>query len=76
MFQLGEELATEYQKEQRLGKGPAKTITTDSCDQKKCEIIFCKGNKTNKICLKCEKHVCGKCTAKNVIICKKCGETK
>ncbi|CAD1469955.1 unnamed protein product, partial [Heterotrigona itama] len=62
-------LATECQEKQQLGKeGLAKTITniaTDSCDQKNCYIRFCKGNKPNKICLKYEKYINGKCILKN-----------
>ena len=76
LFQLGEELAKEDQKERQLGKGPAEIIATDTSDQKKCQIKFWNGNKTNKICMKCNKHVCGKCTVKNAVICKKCGKNK
>ncbi|CAD1470418.1 unnamed protein product, partial [Heterotrigona itama] len=63
------ELATECQEKQQLGKEePAKTITNitaNSCDRRNCHIRFCKSNKPNKICLKCEKYINGKCILKN-----------
>lgn len=79
LFQLGEELATEYQKELQLGKEdqatPVTNISTGSRERKTCQIRYCKDNKTNKICLKCKKYVCGKCTIEKPI-CTKCGENE
>uniref|UniRef100_A0A1A9UGH8 PiggyBac transposable element-derived protein domain-containing protein n=1 Tax=Glossina austeni TaxID=7395 RepID=A0A1A9UGH8_GLOAU len=34
--------------------------TTDANERKRCQIGYCKDNKTNKICSKCEKYVCGR----------------
>ena len=77
LFQLGEELISEYQKEQQPGKEeePAKAarnISARTSDRKTCQIRYCKDNKTNKFCLKCKKYVCGKCAIEKPIICKKC----
>ncbi|XP_050449917.1 uncharacterized protein LOC126850703 [Cataglyphis hispanica] len=75
LFQLAEELAIEYQQE--LGKEnqpiPIASTNTGSRERKTCQIRYCKDNKTNKICLKCKKYVCGKCTVEKPI-CKKCDE--
>ncbi|KAL2743790.1 piggyBac transposable element-derived protein 4-like [Vespula maculifrons] len=37
-----------------------------------CQVRYCKNYKITKICLRCKKYMCGKCTFKNKIICKKC----
>ncbi|CAK9803942.1 PiggyBac transposable element-derived protein 4 [Anthophora quadrimaculata] len=75
LFQLAEELAIEYQQE--LSKEnqpiPIASTSTGSRERKTCQIRYCKDNKTNKICLKCKKYVCGKCTVEKPI-CKKCDE--
>lgn len=77
LFQLAEELAIEYQQE--LGKKnqpiPIASTSTGSRERKTCQIRYCKDNKTNKICLKCKKYVCGKCTVEKPI-CKKCDENE
>lgn len=78
LFQLAEELGTEYQKERQLSKEcSSKTIintATDSSGRKSCQIRYCKVNKTNKICIKRKQYVCGKCAIQNAVICKKCAE--
>jgi len=78
LFQLGEELGTEYQNERQLSKEClSETITNTAIDsilssgRKACQIRYCKVNKTNKICIKCKKYVCGKCAIQNTVICKK-----
>lgn len=77
LFELGEELANDYHTEQQLRIETAARSTTtthtNTTDRKSCQIRYCKTNKTNKICMKCIKYVCGKCAIQNSIICKKCG---
>ncbi|KAL9918981.1 uncharacterized protein ACN427_001074 isoform 2-T2 [Glossina fuscipes fuscipes] len=78
LFQLAEELVIEYQKEKQISQEcSSKTIinaTTVSSERRSCQIRYCKVNKTNKICIKCKKYVCGKCAIQNVVICRKCDE--
>ncbi|CAD1480268.1 unnamed protein product, partial [Heterotrigona itama] len=52
-----EELATEYQEEQPKEQQKSQIYKLQIHDWEKCQIRFCKGNKTNKIYLKCEKYV-------------------
>lgn len=69
LFPLAEELGTDYQKKRQLSKEySTKSIintATDSSGQKFCHIRYCKVNKTNKICIKCKKNVCGQCAIHN-----------
>ncbi|KAL9905270.1 rhodopsin 4 isoform 1-T4 [Glossina fuscipes fuscipes] len=79
LFQLAEELGTEYQKEKEIIKecsSPTIIINTNtvSSERRSCQIRYCKVNKTNKTCRKCKKYVCGKCAIQNAVICKKCDE--
>jgi hypothetical protein len=68
----------EYQKERQLSKERSwKTIintATDSSGRKSCQIRYRKVDKTNKICIKYKKYVCGKCAIQNAVICKTCAE--
>lgn len=51
------------------------TNTTPNSNKRKwCQIGSCNNNKTNNICHKCRKYVCGKCTSKKIctFICKNC----
>ncbi|GFV88995.1 putative DD41D transposase [Trichonephila clavipes] len=63
LFQLAEELVEDFQHEQKEEKESIqKTSTNVSSDsrvqmQKRCQIGFCKENKTTKICFKCNKCV-------------------
>lgn len=77
LFQLAEELAIEYQQELGKKNQPIHiaSTSTGSRERKTCQIKYCKDNKTNKICLKCKKYVCGKCTVEK-LICKKCDENE
>uniref|UniRef100_A0A1B0BR31 PiggyBac transposable element-derived protein domain-containing protein n=1 Tax=Glossina palpalis gambiensis TaxID=67801 RepID=A0A1B0BR31_9MUSC len=54
LFQLAEELGTEYQKEKQISQEcSSKTIintNTVSSERRSCQIGYCKVNKTNKIC--------------------------
>lgn len=77
LFQLAEELATEYRYIHEQGKmeSMAKTSadsTTISERRKTCQIGYCKKNKTINICSTCKKYVCGKCVRERPVICKKC----
>jgi len=42
--------------------------------RRKCQVSFCKGNKTKDTCVKCKKAVCGVCTARVMTrnVCMKC----
>lgn len=75
LFQLAEELAEDFQHELQKEKEIIQQTSTNSSSnsRKRCEIGFCKENKTTKICFKCNKYVCGKCAFENPIICKICG---
>lgn len=77
LFQLAEELAIEYQQELGKKNQPIHiaSTSTGSRERKTCQIKYCKYNKTNKICLKCKKYACGKCTVEK-LICKKCDENE
>ncbi|XP_035742059.1 uncharacterized protein LOC118450405 [Vespa mandarinia] len=74
LFQLAEELGTEYPKERQLSKECSSNTATNSSGWKVCQIRYCKVNKTNKICIKCKKCLCEKCAIQNTVICKKCVE--
>ncbi|GFV70220.1 uncharacterized protein TNCV_843391 [Trichonephila clavipes] len=65
--------AREPPKQRKNTKESLPKSTTDANQHKKCQIGYCKENKTNKICSKCKKYVCGKCTM-DTLICKKCDE--
>jgi hypothetical protein len=79
LLQLAVELAADYrearEKQIIITNTEITSInsTTDSNKRKTCQIRYCKDNKTTKICSKCEKYVCGKCTLEPPCICKKCG---
>ena len=44
--------------------------------RRKCQVSYCKGNKTKASCVKCKKAVCGLCTARIMTrnICVKCDQ--
>lgn len=64
--------AREQPKERTNTKGSLPKSITDAYQRKRCQIGYCKETKTNKICSKCEKYVCGKCTSTlDTLICKK-----
>lgn len=79
LLKLAVELADDFREAREKPK--VKTITkrslpksaTDANQHKRCQIGYCKENKTNKIYSKCKKNVCGKCTM-DTLICKKCDE--
>ena len=52
------------------------STSSDSLVQKICQVEDCKGYKIAKICLRCGKYLCGKCTFDNKIICKKCSKVE
>lgn len=75
LFKLAEELCAEYKMERQLSSDNlSKTTNTTTDKRKSCQIRLCKVNKTNKICIKCNKYVCGKCLVENFVICKKCAD--
>ena len=79
LLKLAEELAADFReaheqpKQEKNTKGSLPKSTTDAYKRMRCQIGYCKDNKTNKICSKCKKYVCGKCTM-DTLICKKCDE--
>ena len=76
LFQLASELGDAYTKSKEKQLLPTPSTSTDLCVRKTCQIKFCKGYKTTKICSKCEKYVCGKCTFQTKLICKQCEGAK
>lgn len=81
LFQLAEELArdarsdTSGEKLEQEALDSVPTNTTPNSNKRKwCQIGSCNNNKTNNICHKCRKYVCGKCTSKKIctFICKNC----
>ncbi|CAK9832670.1 PiggyBac transposable element-derived protein 4 [Anthophora retusa] len=81
LFQLSEELAIDYK--ELTGRSTVQTEgisssissqnqTHISMKRKRCQIAQCANNKTNNICGTCHKRVCGKCSAKITVTCKKC----
>lgn len=62
LFQLASELGDAYTKSQEKKLLPTPSTSSDLCLRKTCQIKFCKGYKTTKICSMCENYVCGKCT--------------
>jgi hypothetical protein len=80
LFQLAEELATEYIHErnvtsiQSLELQVPHTSTDTSVRHKACQIGYCHLNRANGVCRQCKKCVCGKCTLEVYRVCKKCAE--
>lgn len=78
LFQLAEQLSTDYraerQKKSSKNEDPQTSNTTYSNKRKICQVRLCHNNKTNNICEKCQKYVCGRCTHKKMstFICLKC----
>lgn len=83
LFQLAEQLSadftTEREKHSSQQEDPqvstaTSSNTTDSTKRKICQIRLCHNNKTNNICQKCKRYVCGRCTSKKIctFICLKC----
>ena len=83
MFQLAEQLSTEYraarQNNSSENEDPQRSTATSSNathsnKRKICQVRLCNNNKTNNICEKCQKYVCGRCTHKTIFtfICIKC----
>ncbi|KAL6418248.1 hypothetical protein ACFW04_012249 [Cataglyphis niger] len=78
LFQLAEQLSTDYrdarQKKSSENEDPQTSNTTYSNKRKICQVRLCHNNKTNNICEKCHKYVCGKCTHTKIstFICLKC----
>ena len=70
LFQLAKELADKEKKEHKLDYNQPSPSTSQ--ERKTCQIGFCKRNRSNNICTKCEKIVCGKCTNKIEYLCKRC----
>jgi len=70
LLQLAEELAFENDKP-RAADAPTGSNTIVST-RKWCQIGNCNNNKTNIICEKCGKYVCGKCTKRKAVICRVC----
>lgn len=64
-------VAREQPKEKANTKRSLPNPVTDSNKRRRCQIGYCKENKTNKICSNCKKFVCGKC-ATETLMCKKC----
>lgn len=75
LFQLAEELSTEYKDPSELENLNDLLKSLESSNiPKTCQIGFCNENKTMNICAGCKKHVCGKCTSKKISLCKNCGD--
>ena len=85
-FQLAESLSDDYtterekyssQQEDPQVSTATSSNTTDSTKRKICQIRLCHNNKTNNICQKYKKYVCGRCTSKNIctFICLKCPDS-
>ncbi|XP_059563328.1 piggyBac transposable element-derived protein 4-like [Myotis daubentonii] len=83
LFQLAEQLSTEYraarQKNSSEHEDPQRSTATSSNathsnKRKICQVQLCHNNKTNNICEKCQKYVCGRCIHKKIstFICIKC----
>jgi hypothetical protein len=75
LFQLAEQLYTKYraarQKHSSEHEDPQRSTTTSSNvihsnKRKICQVRLCQNNKTNHICEKCQKYVCGRCTHKKI----------
>ena len=77
LLQLAIELAADYQeaREEQIRITNTKRISTLILRQILINIKQIKYYKDNKIkiCSKCKKYVCGKCTLEPPCICKKCG---
>ncbi|KAM7350820.1 piggyBac transposable element-derived protein 4-like isoform 1-T1 [Cochliomyia hominivorax] len=87
LFQLAEQLCYEYRLTRQTNlfdyeeSSPTSSVRLSSVTQvhkrKICQIRLCHNNKTNNICGKCQKYVCGKCTKKKffTFICIKCSNS-
>ncbi|GFX72644.1 uncharacterized protein TNCV_4062401 [Trichonephila clavipes] len=49
----------EQPKQRKNTKGSLPKSTTDAYQHKRFQIGYCKENKTNRICSRCKKYVCG-----------------
>ena len=65
-----------YKESQEKNHAIKLSTSSDSLLQKTCQVKSCKGYKIRKICLRCGKYLCGKCTFDNKIICKKCSKVE
>lgn len=76
LFQLSEELAIDYKELTGRSTDQVEGISSSISSQNQTHISMkrkrCTNNKTNNICGTCHKRVCGKCSAKISVTCKKC----
>lgn len=73
IFQLAEELGSDYCDEQNTSFNSLSDVQNPNM-RKSCQIGLCKKNRSNNICINCNKYVCGKCVSKIEFTCKKCIE--
>lgn len=73
LFQLAEELAGK-EKEYQQNIDYNQPSPSTSQERKTCQIGYCRRNRSNNICKKCKKILCGKCTSKIEHLCKRCDE--
>ncbi|XP_014614562.1 PREDICTED: uncharacterized protein LOC106792604 [Polistes canadensis] len=82
LFKLAEQLSVNYTTERQKNSSQQEnsevstatsSSTRDSTKRKICQIRLCHNNKTNNVCQKCQKYVCGRCTSKMIctVICLK-----
>jgi len=72
LFQLAEEFAGKEQ--QVLHRMSVNTAQNSNNKRKWCQIGYCTNNKTNNICDRCKKYVCGKFNKVSISICTNCFE--
>ncbi|XP_071039876.1 piggyBac transposable element-derived protein 4-like [Parasteatoda tepidariorum] len=73
IFQLAEELGSDHRDEQNTSFNSL-SVTQNPNVRKSCQIGLRKKNRSNNICIKCNKYVCGKSASKIEFTCKKCIE--
>ena len=78
--ELREDYISEKSSRNASVSGPPSLSTTSTKTKaekrKQCQIAAnCSQNKTSKLCCKCNKPVCGKCTAREHFECVRCGST-
>ena len=77
LLQLATELSDTYaaaRRREQVQHDDDEEYVEPAMKRRKCQVSFCKGNKTNNTCVKCKKAVCGVCTARVMTrnVCMKC----
>lgn len=71
LFQLTMELGATFQESREEIHVPKPSTSSDLYIRKTCQVKYSNDFETMKICSRCKRYTCGKCTFETKIICKK-----